>query len=107
MGYRKIEVDGKTYEYVIGRKFVKFRGGKAIPHSEIGVMRDRMDEYVITPKLIAAYLKGGVTSKSYFCEEHKFLCTKMTINPYAIEIYGKNIPIWNCPKCVEQLGWDI
>lgn len=39
MAYRKIEVFGKMWEYVIGQKHVKVRGLGAFPVSEVGKER--------------------------------------------------------------------
>lgn len=50
MSYRKIEVDGKEYEYSIGRSHLKFRGGPALPYdNEKGDAR-------ITPKEIKDHI---------------------------------------------------
>ena len=60
MAYRKITVDGRDYEYTIGKTFVKFRGGKAVPLAEIGEVFDDEDEGVsvmVRPGLIKKYLQ--------------------------------------------------
>ena len=36
MSYRKIVVEGKTYEYVVGRSFTKVKGVGAVPNHQIG-----------------------------------------------------------------------
>lgn len=69
MTYRKITVDGKLHEYVIGKDTVKFRGGPAIPfHALFGSttvtqrnnIQHEIDErrFAVTPKNIATYLRN-------------------------------------------------
>ena len=36
MSYRKIQVDGATYEYVVGRSHVKVKGVGVVPKHEVG-----------------------------------------------------------------------
>lgn len=36
MSYRKITVDGKKFDYVIGRTHTKVRGLQAVPNEKIG-----------------------------------------------------------------------
>jgi hypothetical protein len=43
MGYRKIEVGGKEYEYTIGREFVKIKTIGVFPCSEIGEWAENLD----------------------------------------------------------------
>jgi hypothetical protein len=37
MAYRKIQVDGKPYEYTVGRTHVKVRHMGAVPKDQVGV----------------------------------------------------------------------
>jgi hypothetical protein len=41
MSYRKLEVEGEEYEYVIGRSYVKVKGVGAWPKEEVGEMTIR------------------------------------------------------------------
>lgn len=105
MSYRKIEVDGKTYEYVIGRQFVKFRHDrKAIPVAEIGVPLGK--KTYISPKFIAAFLRGNPL-KTRLCKKHNFICTEMRYDPFDIEIHDKKYPMWYCPECYQRRREDI
>ena len=36
MSYRKLVVNGKQYEYVVGKNFTKVKGFEAVPNEEIG-----------------------------------------------------------------------
>lgn len=38
MAYRKIEIDGTTYEYTIGKTHVKVKGLEAAPKEKVGEM---------------------------------------------------------------------
>lgn len=67
MGYRKLTVGDKTYEYVIGESFTKIKGigyatpgSLAIPNDQIGnrigVNDDGTPKIAVTPKSLATYL---------------------------------------------------
>ena len=51
MSYRKIEVDGKTYEYVIGGGFTKIKGVGVFLNERIG-RQHLYDTYEVTPATI-------------------------------------------------------
>lgn len=38
MAYRKIQVDGKEYEYTVGRTHVKVRHMQAVPKDQVGTL---------------------------------------------------------------------
>ena len=46
MSYRKIEVDGKEYEYVVGRSNVKVKGVGSWPKNEVGYVIDDRESRV-------------------------------------------------------------
>lgn len=56
MAYRKIDVDGSTYEYSIGRTHVKIRGFNAVLKEKIGEPVDE-DTYAVRPGHIAKYIR--------------------------------------------------
>lgn len=64
MAYRTIIVEGKMYEYSIGRSHVKFRGGQAVPYLNTIDADDHVgSDYIfldtsvrVTPKHIRDYI---------------------------------------------------
>jgi hypothetical protein len=64
MAYRKTEVNGKEYQYTIGKDFVKIRGMQAVPKSKVGQV-DHYDDwgravYKVTPALVQIYIQNNV-----------------------------------------------
>ena len=57
MGYRNIEVDGKTYEYTVGRTHLKVRGFRAILNEQVGTPAGSDDVYTVTPADVAKYIR--------------------------------------------------
>lgn len=72
MGYRSIEVEGKKYEYVVGRKAVKIRGAggylKILPREE--VVQPLGNMHVVTPFAIRQAILGLPTRRSFTCRKH-------------------------------------
>ncbi len=62
MSYRKITVEGTEYEYTIGSAMVKVKGLDAVPREEVGevVWIDDVEKVMITPKMIAAFIKRRI-----------------------------------------------
>ena len=58
MGYRNITVDGKEYQYTIGRFATKIKGVAVIQNSIIGIPAGD-DKYAVTPRCIAEYIRTG------------------------------------------------
>ena len=67
MSYRKIEVDGKTYEYSIGKTHTKIRHVGAWKNEEVGALRYFEDPYTgrsevhlrVTPKDLTGFIRSG------------------------------------------------
>ena len=109
MSYRKVEVNGQTYKYVVGRSHVKIQGpnfSKALKKSEVGQQVDE-DLYVVTPANIRNVILGRPGPKVFACGEHGVLTSRMDFDPYSLEIYGKRHLMMDCNGCLDQLGWDI
>lgn len=109
MSYRKIEVNGKTYEYVVGRSHVKIRGegfSKVLPKSEVGQQLGE-DRYVVSPANIRNIVLGRPGPKVYHCADHGVLTSRLDYDPYSLEIYGKRYLMMDCDRCLDQLAWDI
>lgn len=60
MSYRKITVDDKEYEYVIGSAMVKVKGFEAVPREQVGqtVWIDDVEKIMITPALVADWIRS-------------------------------------------------
>jgi hypothetical protein len=82
MSYRKIDVDGVTYQYSVGRTHTKVKGFDAVPNTEIGIVTRQYlkpcgfagcncDPYQytyalrVTPKSIAEYIKQRLAGVTY------------------------------------------
>lgn len=98
--YRKITVNGKEYEYVIGRSIIKIKGLTVIE-------RDLDNHSVITPGMIAEYIKTGkfntTAKKCETCNTGKMV-EHMSCNPFALEIRGKQIWGYFCDSCLGQMA---
>ena len=109
MSYRKIEVNGKTYEYVVGRSHVKVRGhgiSKAVAKSEVGQPIGG-DRYVVTPASIRNVVLGRSGPRVLKCAEHGVATTVLAYDPYSREIYGKHDLMIECERCLDRQGWEI
>lgn len=109
MSYRKIEVNGKTYEYVVGRSHVKIRGpnlSKVLPKAQVGQPIGE-DRYVVSPANIRNIVLGKPGAKVFFCAEHMVATTSLDYDPFALEIYGKKHLMMDCGPCLDELAWDI
>lgn len=71
MAYRKTEVNGKTYEYTVGRKFLKIKGIGTVDKETIGTKIEQRCECcdepngkfttgVITPKIVQQYIEKNI-----------------------------------------------
>ncbi len=124
MGYRKLTVDDQVFEYTIGSKFVKFRGGPAIPVENIGfpVNGNPPTCYMITPGRLREFIVDGkVDNSPRQCTESTYpdgwagervQCPNMVpVNlralPYQAEIEGKLIYVHMCETCLDENAQDI
>ena len=119
MSYRKLTVDGKEYEYSIGRKYVKFRGIEPpIEKSEIGFelgyhqpfFRDvdhSTGEWIVRPGDIAYWLKHGTKRPIPKCKCGAPGSERLRSLPYQREIEGKKILTHYCDDCLDANAVDI
>ena len=110
MSYRNIEVNGKTFKYSIGRSHVKITGdgfSKVYTKAEIGQPIAFRDDHVVTPRNVRDAILGKPGPSVFGCAEHLHFTTAVNFNPYAEEIYHKKILMPDCPRCLDELGWDI
>jgi len=125
MSYRKITVDGKTYEYVVGRTHLKIKGfglfataeignpvrkGRKAPGIDAWGRRNRGDAYeafVITPEVVRRVIKGESLPLVFHCERHGVSTSRLTTDPFSAEIYGKYPTMVDCGECVQNRAWEI
>lgn len=64
MSYRKIEVDGATYEYTVGSAMLKVKGFPAVDRDLVGetVWIDDVEKVMITPGHVANWIRSQVKS---------------------------------------------
>jgi hypothetical protein len=61
MAYRKITVDGKEYQYSIGKTATKIKGHSVVRNAVLGVPVGD-DKFAITPAAIAEYIRTGTVA---------------------------------------------
>lgn len=64
MAYRKIEVDGATYEYTVGSSMLKVKGFPAVDRNQVGetVWTDNVEKVMVTPRDVANWIRHQVKS---------------------------------------------
>lgn len=109
--YRKLDVDGKNYQFNIGDRFVLIKsdsGTENVLKSEIGFTCNK-HEIVVTPKMIRDHItdtKGDVTKYFRTCG-CKGVEKKLGYVPFDAEIYNKiNYVVW-CQDCYNANADDI
>jgi len=111
MSYRKLNINGKEYKYVIGKKFTKIVDVGNFKNSEIGTEIDKQVDsenlYIVTPSTIRSVITGEPANKLRYCRRHNFTTTKTVADPYMSEIHGEYHPIPACPDCVQESEWEI
>ena len=129
MGYRKLVVDGKEYQYVIGKKFTKVKLpndrkaliienqkiGYVIAYQDMGKFYDNegktfkaTDRFIVTPGSIANYLKTGNSPVVEKCHRENCGCVGMlVVSPFEAEIYGKTHFMKACADCHTSSALDI
>ena len=108
MSYRKLEVDGKQYEYVIGKKNTKIRGGATYLNEAIGDRINGNDEdIIVTPYNVANAIRGISNPRTVRRCSHGIVTHEVVANPYAAEIDGEYSPMINCAICVQNAADDI
>lgn len=114
MSYRKITVNNKTYEYVIGKSHIKIKDVGVFNKDNVGYnifvgdKEHRMKrKEMITPYHIKQLILHGYSSnKAYYCNNHEKY-KKPTMDPFCSEIYNKNVEERLCPKCYNISADDI
>lgn len=112
MSYRKIIVDGKTYEYSIGKTHTKVKGMPVYKNSEIGdeiasTSSYEIQGYVVSPYNVANAIKGVHKPRQVIKCEHGTQTHETTACPYSSEIHDEYVSMINCKHCVEEVAVDI
>ena len=102
MSYRKITVDGKLYEYVIGATHLKIKAFGLFKVSEVGNPIDGTSKYVVTPTVVAALIRKERLPLSLHCAKHDYRTTQLTYERVFRVSTGKRRQMINCPECVKE-----
>lgn len=110
MSYRKMNVNGTKYLYVIGNTAVKIKTstGSKIFHNKDIFTRD-FNREIVTPAMVRDLILSGKlrTPDKYFsscdCKAPKYIgCL-----PFEVEIYGKYHYVYFCEDCFNINAGDI
>ncbi len=112
MSYRKLNVNGVEYRYVIGKKLLKLQkmGDKKfelIPNEKIGNQLYNTEIFVVTPGVIRDFILGNQLPQEFHCNRHDVTTSHLAYNPFDSEIYGKHHLMMDCPECRHNLEMDI
>jgi hypothetical protein len=108
MAYRKMKIDDKTYEYVIGKTFTKIKDVGLFENKEYGSPLAFSNKgVVVSPKHVSNMIRGIKERVQYHCKEHNFTTDMLVSDPYSVEIHGKKILVKYCPQCYERRALDI
>lgn len=113
MTYRKIDIYGKEYEYVIGGSNIHIKGfgdfptsvhGNPVyyPRSEDDHEGIRTKEYVATPRTVRALILGQPTPVPVEGKE-----IRLMVNPFEVEIHARCEYTAYCPRRYYALKDDI
>ncbi|WP_327209997.1 hypothetical protein [Rhizobium leguminosarum] len=110
MGYRKIDIEGTIYEYVVGRSHVKVRSAsglqRVVPKSEVGQPAGP-GRWVVGPANIRNLVLGYVPAVIFRCEEHKHETRELAASPFWAEIHDKIFFMAACPECLHNSAMRI
>ncbi len=109
MSYRKINVNSKTYEYVVGKSHVKIRGhgvSKVMAKSEVG-QPVGVDKHIVTPANIRNVILGRPGPQVFRCSHHDVQTTGLAFDPYSYEIYGSLDLMIDCESCLDIQALEI
>lgn len=108
MSYRKITVSGKTYEYVIGKVFIKIKDVGLFKVSKVGnKFAGYNNEYQCTPATVASIIKKEKLPRIFHCKEHNVFTTELRVNPYLYEIHNERTSMIDCDQCYDNVAANI
>lgn len=104
MAYRKIVVDGKQYEFVVGKSHTKVRSvddrsfNVVVPNSHVGqpAVGWPCQYYVRQPNIADFIRAGGVGQHRtlYVCKKHNAKTDEVTYDPYERERFITLVRLW-------------
>ena len=108
MSYRKITISGKTYEYVIGKVFIKIKDFGLFKVSEVGnKFAKSNNEYQCTPATIASIIKKEKLPRIFHCKEHNVFTMELRVNPFLNDIHNNKSSMINCQECYDNIAADM
>ncbi len=107
MSYRKITVNEKSYEYVIGKTHTKVKGFGLFVNAEVGNFIAHPDSpihsgprsYLVTPSTVAKIIGGDKVPTAYKCKLHGITTDDVVADPQVLAATGKTRYIPHCPEC--------
>ena len=114
MSYRKIELNGRTYEWVVGKTALKVKGVGVWPIADVGTPAASKREWgkPHTPAYVCgpAHVINAILGKPkpmYKCRRHGAGSDYLGADPFSYEIYGKIHHMADCEECYEISAGDI
>jgi hypothetical protein len=107
MSYRKITVDGKQYEYIVGKTHLKIKGFDVFRISDVGNHIAGTLKYVVTPAVIAAIIRKDDVPISFHCAKHDYRTTELTYAHVDPTYIGKKAHVIDCPECRSEAVYGI
>lgn len=103
MSYRNITVNGKTYQYALGRTHLKIKNFGLFETKLFGnPLKHNPGIFVVTPRAVARVINGDITPEEFYCKEHDVRTIELIADPYASEIRGRIVHMMHCPRCVDS-----
>lgn len=112
MSYRKITVNDKRYEYVIGKTHTKIKDVGLFKNSEVGVpLKKRVGDelkrtFVVTPAIVADIIAGKPIRTMYKCD-HGIVTSKTMLDVLSHDVYNETRYIGKCELCDKELAGEI
>jgi len=107
--YRKLTVNGKEYQYHIGRDFVKIKGmdlkNNSVPIFDIAPGM----KGIIKPGMISNFIQGIENKPEDFFSRCscKNVEKRLACLPFDFEIYGKVNYVYFCKNCFDENYADV
>lgn len=107
MSYRKVTVNGKVYEYVIGKVFVKIKDFGLFKVADVGNRIVNSGNFRATPATVASIIQKEPLPRIFHCKTHGVNTIELVYDPFDIEFRGKRTTMINCKECYENRRMDI
>lgn len=108
MSYRKITVDDKVYEYVVGKLDIKIKGVGIFDIEQL--FGENKDTSPVQPRHIESLIRYRKLvdnpDRKRYCGQHG-LVQRKRCDPYEAELFGRYVEKWYCDKCYGERQYDI